>query len=448
VIRAQAARGDYLTRETALAEVTSLEAGERLSCNDDSIDRAFFWNPCRISQSQAIPQFDAASGALRDETLRAIASWASRYRTVALQLSGGLDSSIVLAGLKAAPTAPRIYAVNWYSTECTADERSFAQTMATLARVPFVTIERDSDGALPMFLRCSRTARPVLNFTAPGHALAIGAVARTYACDAVFDGELGDNVFGTPYTAEPMVDFFARYGLRPQILTIARDLARVRRISLWRALSDGVALHRSAGWRSSRLALTRIIDASEQSLTSFVTRDALEEYRREEERFIHPWFQEEFAATPTAIPLIYALIVTTSTSYHAPFDVPEDPPYIRPLISLPLVEVALRIPGALSIRGGWNRAVARAAFSNELSKKVLLRTTKMNFDSWVRLAIHKNTQWLRDFLLDGILARERILDVKRVTMLLSEDLVEDRALMPQLFVAAYIEGWLRQWRPS
>lgn len=445
VIRAQAARGDYLTRETALAEVTTLEPGERVAHSDDFMTRTFVWNPCRISRTEPISRFEDAVTSLREETLRAVHSWASQYSAITLQLSGGLDSSIVLASLKTAPTAPRIWPVNLYSTECPADERSFARSMASAVGMPLVTIERASDCDLSIFLRCSRTARPVLNYTAPGHVLAIAELSRAYSCEAVFDGELGDVVFGSPYTAEPVTDFIGRHGLHPQVLIVARNLARVRRISIWRAIRDAIDLSRSTDWRSSFLALARIIDASDLDTTCFVTRDVTEEYRREAQRFVHPWLKDGVDAAPTALPLIYALITTTSTSYHAPFRIPGDPPYIRPLISQPLVEVALRIPGALSIRSGWNRSVARTAFANDLSKEVLYRTTKLNFDPWARLTIRRNAAWLTEFLLDGILARERILDKKRVAALLSDDFTEDQALTAHIFPLAYIEGWLRQW---
>lgn len=445
VIRAQAAQRDFLARETALAEVSAVEAGECVSHNDDTIAKSFFWNPCRISQTRPIERFDEAVGSIRHETLRVVHSWASRYKAIALELSGGLDSSIVLASLKEAPTAPRICPVNLYSTECPVDERRFAQSMAEKTGIPLVTMERASDCDLSIFLRCSRTARPALHFTAPGHVGAINALVHKYGCEAVFDGELGDNVFGNPSTAEPVSDFLLRYGLRPGLLAVARDLARLKRVSIWSALRAGVSLSRSVDWRTSRAALTTASDPTTLGSRCFVTREMLEDCRREARQFVHPWFREEFAATPTAIPLIYALISTTSTSYHAPFRLPDQPPYIRPLVSQPLVEVALRIPGALSIRRGWNRAVARTAFASDLSKEVLLRTTKINFDTWCRLAIQRNSRWLKEFLLDGILARERILDTRRVSILLSDDLTADSALLPYLFVIAYIEGWLRQW---
>ena len=446
VIRAQTAQRDYLTRETALAEVKDIEPGELVTHREDSLTKSFLWNPCKISRERPIERFADAVESIRTETLRVVHGWASLYNDIVLQLSGGLDSSVVLASLKDAPTAPRIYPVTLYSIdECLADERAYARSMANKAGIPLITLERANDCDLSIFLRCSRTARPVLNFTAPSYVFALKNLVTAHKCDAVFDGELGDQVFGSPATSEPVADFLFRRGMHPMIFMVARDLARARRISVWLALRDGIFLYRSSNWRSSRAEMTDYIRPFDLARTSFVTRDVLEQCLRETKRFIHPWFHDGYTTAPSTLPLIYALIITTSTSYHAPFRIPNDPPYVRPLISQPLIEAALRIPGELSIRRGWNRSVVRTAFSRHLSKEVLLRTTKISFDTWCRLAIRKNALWLKEFFLDGILAKERLLDTKRVEILLSNKMTADSALIPHLFAVAYIEGWLRQY---
>lgn len=176
-----------------------------------------------------------------------------------------------------------------------------------------------------------------------------------------------------------------------------------------------------------------------------VTREVLSAYYDEMDRFVHPWFRGQIVPTPSSVQLIHALIVTTSTAYECPFSLPDQPAYPCPLISQPLIETALRIPGRFSVHQGWNRAAIRAAFSAELSDEVRLRSSKTNTTPWVRLAIRANLPWLREFLLDGILARERILDRDKMDSVLSTALNNSEVLINHVFVQLYIEGWLRQW---
>jgi asparagine synthase (glutamine-hydrolysing) len=178
----------------------------------------------------------------------------------------------------------------------------------------------------------------------------------------------------------------------------------------------------------------------------FATREVVEEYCREASRFVHPWFEEQIGVDLSSIALIQALIAVTSTPYHFPFALSDQPAYIHPLLSQPLIEVALRIPGHFSVRQGWNRAAARAGFFDLLSDEVRFRTGKTDMTPWVRQAVRQNTAWLREFLLDGILARQNIIDKNRVESVLSDTANNNTTLINHLFIPLYIEGWLRQWR--
>ena len=445
VVRAQAAGDGYLTNETALKGITELECGECACHAHSRLNRSFYWNPCEISRSPSIESFDDAIASIRRETVRAVHSWASRHRTILLELSGGLDSSIVLAGLATAPSEPQIYCANYYSTDCQFDERRYARSMAEKWRTPLFEYELDAACDLSLFERCARTARPVLSYTAPGRFRTIAEFASRYGCEVVADGELGDNVFGNPFRAEAVTDYLEEHGPMPRAISVARDVARLKRLSVWCALKYGFSYSRHALWSRNYPAFVKGVMGLDIDTLRFITQEALHEYERELDRFTHPWFKEGCSARPGSVPLIQAMLITTSTALHSPFSIPCSPAYVRPLVSQPLIEVALRTPGAFTIRNGWNRAVARAAFSAELSNEVRLRTDKANSSPWISKVIRRNATWLRDFLLGGVLAREQILDTKRVEEALSERLSRSTGSLGRLFVYAYMEGWLRQW---
>lgn len=447
VIRAQAAGCGYPTGETALEGVTELQCGECACHNDSLITRSFYWNPCEISRQPCVETFGDAVESIRYETKRAVHGWASRCRRALLEFSGGLDSSIVLANLATAPSAPQVYCANYRSTLCHMDERNYARSMATKWRMPFLEYELDPACNLSLFEHCTRTARPVLSYTAPGRFRALAEFASNYGCEVMVDGELGDNVFGSPCGAEPVADHLGRYGPGPRTLIVSRDLARLKRLSVWRALGIGLSSARHTSRSNNYLAFAQSVAGSRFDIESlrFITRDALHEYEREADRFVHPWFKQDYIPQPATVMFIYALLMTTSTPLHTPFSFPLSPPYIRPLVSQPLIELSLRIPGSLTIRNGWNRAVARAAFAQELTPEVHLRADKTATNPWITQTIRRNAAWLQEFLLGGILARERILDTERVELALSEGWRHPNVILGRLFVYAYIEGWLRQW---
>jgi asparagine synthase (glutamine-hydrolysing) len=176
-----------------------------------------------------------------------------------------------------------------------------------------------------------------------------------------------------------------------------------------------------------------------------ITHEAQEAYEHEIERYVHPWFREAPTPPPSSVLLLYGLLTTTSTDYHVPFTEFKTLNHVHPLVSQPLLEIALRVPGAFSVKSGWNRAAARAAFCCELSKDVSQRTCKTSTTPWVTETIRQHAGWLREFLLDGALACNGILDRQRVEAVLANQLSAAAIIPAELFYHIYIEGWLRQW---
>ena len=445
LIRAQAALGDHLTRETGIVEIDSLEGGECVAQIDSGATHTFLWNPCKVANEPAIESFPDAVASIRHETQNVVQTWASRYESVLVELSGGLDSSIVLSCLASARSRPRLHCVNFYAAGCPGDERHFARSMAAKVRAPLHEVPRLPTCELSVFLHCHRTARPSLNFTGPGRFAAVSELVDKYECDAVFDGEFGDNVFGWAASAEPVSDHLYRRGPLPRLLTIARDVARMKRISIWCALTRGIRYSLFPSWTKGSFAFMNAVGGRDPGARGFITQEALDAYRHESERYVHSWFREVAMPAPSSVLIICGLLLATSTELHIPFSEFNTLNYVHPLVSHPLLEIALRIPGAFSVRSGWNRAVARVAFSNDLATDVLQRTCKTSTTPWVTETIRQHAPWLREFLLDGALARQGILDRSRVEDALSDRVSPDAPTPAELFYHIYIEGWLRQW---
>jgi asparagine synthase (glutamine-hydrolysing) len=120
---------------------------------------------------------------------------------------------------------------------------------------------------------------------------------------------------------------------------------------------------------------------------------------------------------------------------------------VSPLISQPVVEAALRIPGYLHCRLAQDRAVARAAFADVLPTEILNRGSgKGGPDLWAKDVVERNTEFLREFLLDGVLVQRGLLDRTKVDSALSPRIAKSTAMVGDIFAKLYIEAWVRKFQ--
>ncbi len=443
-VRAQAAMGDYVTHETGINEISATECGECLEFYESKVTRYEYWTPITLATGGQITNPAQAADALRESTQRSVDGWASCYPRVLHTLSGGLDSSIVLACLRRSPNSPQIVCVNSYSRRAAGDERDYARAMARFAGVDLVERERDPNVNLSRFLTCARTARPVLALSACDSYPANLKLAIEHRATAIFNGELGDNVFGATATHEPVMEYAWRHGLQPGLFKVALDSAMLKRESIWRALNLGVR----GGWQappkpfwSSYLDSSRTVFDNDRT----VSEEALRAYERELPRFIHPWMRNTAKVPPGKAYLIFAIYTVTSASFHPPFAATDDPPFVAPLASQPLVEIALQIASHLNIRNGRERAVARDAFRANLPDVIFYRESKGSSDVWIKDTVHSNRAFLKECLLDGQLVHERILDRQKLEAVLSGEVTKSPVAVTEVFIQLYIEAWLRRW---
>jgi asparagine synthase (glutamine-hydrolysing) len=114
-----------------------------------------------------------------------------------------------------------------------------------------------------------------------------------------------------------------------------------------------------------------------------------------------------------------------------------------PLLSQPVMETCLSIPSWMWVRGGYNRAIARLAFSDALPAPVLHRMSKGNFSQYNGAVYHRNREAMRRFLLEGELQRHGLLDSDAVSAYFDRPLKpRDRSFM-RVFDLCRTESWVR-----
>jgi asparagine synthase (glutamine-hydrolysing) len=108
--------------------------------------------------------------------------------------------------------------------------------------------------------------------------------------------------------------------------------------------------------------------------------------------------------------------------------------------------LALRIPAYLHCKYAQDRPIARTAFADVLPADILHRGLGKGGPAlWVKDVVEYNGEFLRDYLLNGILIRERMLDRKKLETVLSPRIAKSTVVATEIFAKLYIEAWLRKW---
>jgi asparagine synthase (glutamine-hydrolysing) len=96
--------------------------------------------------------------------------------------------------------------------------------------------------------------------------------------------------------------------------------------------------------------------------------------------------------------------------------------------------------------GGWDRAIARRAFYDELPREVANRKEKGGMDQHLRTVIDRNITFIRELLLDGALVQEGVIDRKMLVTALSGKVSQTKSTVGEITDLVCTEAWLRRWR--
>jgi asparagine synthase (glutamine-hydrolysing) len=354
---------------------------------------------------------------LRDTVAAVVGAWSGRFNRIQLELSGGLDSSIVAACLTGRAGAWR--GLTLATRDPDGDERPYARAVTTRAGVELAERWRPPPGdprAVPGRLRVRPGGFGLLG---PSDKLFL-QTAQEFGAEAIFTGTGGDNIFGYITSAGPVLDAL-RFAGPAAAWRAAGDLARLARDNRWKALLY-------AGQRALRTPAPWPI---EHSLLS-------DRYARNMPA--HSWADGATGAAPGQ--RTYGLALLLMQSFINAYDRALALPMIAPLLSQPLVEFGLGVQSWQWSEGGKDRALARAAFADLVPPEVLARRSKGRILSVFLPAFARDREALRPFLLDGWLAGAGILDLDAVSAMLEPGAGDPLSIMRVLEVAD-MEGWAR-----
>lgn len=398
-----------------LAGVTEILPGE-ISRLDQPGRRSASWLPWDYATA---PPVRADAQQLGEIVRGCVAAWSGRFSRVQLELSGGIDSSIVAACLAGRDLPWR--AITMVTAQPDGDERVYARAVAERAGVPLAELMLPQDPADPIAPPASLRVRPGgFGLIAPTDAAFLDS-AREFGADAIFSGTAGDGAFGYQTSIAPALDALAYEG-PGAAFRAARAQARITDDNIWSALR-----HALRGYFRG----IRLWPVDDLLLTS----------THASERPWHPWMVDAERIPPGQ--RRYGLGLLSIQPFLDGYDRARVVPKVAPLLSQPLIEFGLGVPSWQWGEGGVNRALARDAFRADLPDVVLNRRSKGRILSMFLPAFEQNRKRLSAYLLDGWLAGSGIIALDTVHAMLSGRRAADSIDMLRILQFADIEGWAR-----
>lgn len=423
---------DHLvTAETGLDDVRQLHAGERVQIDADSAKYEFCWHPGRFCGSRFVGNHRQAGRELRHVIQRCVGTWASCFDSILLELSGGLDSAVVLACLAQLAERPNIVCENQFTENAEGDEREFARQAATSANVGIVeTAISPADRSLSNLIdtTCATPAHTVL---LPATQAVREEIVEVYNVNAVFSGQGGDHFFQRSRTPHIAAEYAWNNGLRRDLFRVVSDTSRFTSKPIWSVVTTVIL---------SGLLRRQVDPYSIRIPSPLMSRQARASLLRKS--ICHPWV-DEAADLPGSKRQQIFHVVDSQMFYHIPGHYAD---IVHPLISQPIIELCLKVPSYVLTYGGIDRALIRDAFAGVVPASILARTCKGATTGYILNLLVRNIDVMRKLLLDGLLVRENLLDSDETSKALSEpSLISDSTLLFPVLNAFRAELWVRSW---
>jgi asparagine synthase (glutamine-hydrolysing) len=424
------------TNRTAIHEITQLLPGECVSIIRGKFSKKPYWDPFEIARSNTIENIEEAATALRMTVEECIHAWRTNHRRLILSLSGGLDSSIVLACLNSAPTRPDITCVTEYSAGSNSDERHYARLAANLApRCTLIERKRDPQIALEGLLDSTYTASPQSCFRRVETSPVWRQLSEDCCASAIFTGTGGDQLFCQQGAKLGVADFIHRHGIRRSLARIAYDAAQLEGDTIWRVLLQAFYLSRISYkddlFDNGLKSQTLISNSMAQSLRAMYGSSHILNGSR------------KLSAAPGTYSHVDGLSVLDD--YYNPLGKEGDTPEIAPLFSQPIMEITLRMPTYVLMTNGRDRGLAREAFKNALPEEIYRRRSKGGIEEHVLDILLRNLAFVRELLSDGLLVQHGILDRAKVINSLANRPSNAAKSISEFAHLLNAEIWARNW---
>lgn len=406
--------------------ITGVEAvspGIRLTLAQGTRRTTRLWAPAMFAR-HPVPSSPPSLPRLIDACIHA---WRSSAQVAIAEVSGGLDSAIVAAGLTRAGRDVAGW-FHYHAIDREGDERVYARAVAAhLDLLLHETLQDHHVIDAALMADVPITLRPNVASISVFHDRDLAGRGRALGADTLLTGQGGDALFFQPATPLIAADLWRDSRPWPAKAAAIADLAGWTGRSIWSVL--GTALH-------ARIAPIAI---------------ALPDYRvdlvaRDMPRDDHPlrWLDDTADLAPAK-----QLQILTLAACRAAFGgswCASAMTVRHPLMSQPLLEHVLPISALDLTYGKRDRAMIRHAYAGRLPPILLERRGKGCLTPFFGRMLAASIPFLRDYLLGGVLDQHHLLDRDSLETVLDPDHVMRTNCYTEIFVVLLMERWARAWR--
>jgi asparagine synthase (glutamine-hydrolysing) len=425
-IAIQIAYDDFAFRSTCITGIRELRCGQALQWRRDHspIVRSI-WNPwAHAATDEWFDDEAAALERLEREMVRCTAARIHGLASPLLDLSGGLDSSVLAALIS--KNGIDVQAVNMFSPATEGDERSFARAVADHLGIALTEAAPQAD--LVDIRRCASPHLPrphARSFVQEIDRLTLAATSHTAA---FINGGGGDAVFCHLQSSGPAVDVLRSPGSAAGFLRTVHEIAATAQVSFWVALRKALAKTTRS---TSRVKLV--------GNPKFLSGDVIAAPSGDE----LPWPPPPRGVLPGKLEHVRGIY--SSCFNMQGFARSSNMKAVFPLLSQPLVETCLRIPTWMWLAQGHDRYLARKIAGKWLPSQVAWRRSKGGLGQLQRDIYRLNKLAVREMLLDGVLQANGIIDRAAIEaqMVPGSELRSDQ--FPRLLRLCDFEAWALHW---
>jgi asparagine synthase (glutamine-hydrolysing) len=423
-LRRHLLRTQLRAAETPIRGIREMLRGERFIFDGVELRQDFAWRPWEFAHASPDMRFEEAVERVRLETLRSVRAQADPFRHIMLDVSGGLDSSIVAASLRHADALSTL--VTFHSGTPRDDERPHARKVAEHLGYRLIEARLETGLVDLSYSASAHLPRPIARSFAQAGDSICQYLANEIGCDASFNGGGGDNIFFNLSTVDPIIEQIILTGFGPHLIETARSLSRITGSSLIEILR-----YTRSKWSKRNDPVTWGIEAD--FLDAQVVADAAEG--------LHPWLERPDGTTLGRCAHVAMLL--RIENHLDGFARELLIPLVSPLLSQPIVELCLQIPSWLWVHGGRNRSVARQAFENLLPHSILQRTDHGSPIAFTAELFEERKRELEMLLLDGRLSGDHLIDRAQIEAYLRSSRPPHDMRFLRILALADIEAWLQ-----
>ncbi len=419
-----------LTSTPLFDDVEVVAPGEMLTLGGRRPERTPIWSPEMFVQPGGATAADLEAELTR-RLQACTAAILQRYDRVLVELSGGLDSSVLAGAISAAGETDRVAAwLNYQGDRADGDEAPYARAVtdrlgAELTVVRKVAAPLDGDHLAELAAEFW-PAMAGVDIARDRHE---AELVRTTGATAIVSGQGGDGVYFQYPTAMVAADAVHRDGLKALGSPLLADVARRTRGSVWHVLREVR--------RAARKAETRPTISSE-----ILNRDL----RHAARDIVHPWVRVARASGVTPGKALHIQGLAVTHIYNGRSRRRRLADLVYPHFAQPVTELCLGIPVPDLAGASYDRPFARRAFADLLPPEIVARRSKGNLTSYFGRMVASSAEFLQPYLLEGCLCEAGLFDRKRLEASLDPVQLVFGGAPGDVLWAAVTEAWVRYWQ--